>query len=103
MKEQLADTEHENTFISLSLVEIDPNLERMEDGLKFAENMFKSSNANIDNRKPILPTTEIECIPKVLYEKALIEELQKKIAFAETFQQFFANVYCDVYMTSLTP
>ena len=48
-----------------------------------------------------MPYTPLECVKSVAGKVIQIENLQDDIDMAQSFNRFFANVYCSAYTNSL--
>lgn len=84
-----------------SLAEIDPNTENGEEGKAFLRKMYKLVGDPVEESASMMPETPETCIEMVAGKVIQIENLQEDVDEANSFRDFFANVYCQAYVNSL--
>ena len=89
--------------MATALSEIDPNMDNGAEGKAFIRKMYKLRNANKQPTSviPTFPKTPEPCVEMVAGKVIQIEDLEEQVTEAESFRNFFAEVYCAAYVNAL--
>lgn len=91
------------TKLANALAKIDPNTKNGDEGRAFIKKMYKMRGKmpTIKYTKVTMPETPELCVDIVAGKVIQIENLQEDLDEHESFNTFFADVYCVVYKNAL--
>ena len=91
------------TKLANALAKIDPNTKNGDEGRAFIKKMYKMRGKmpTIKYTKATMPETPELCVDIVAGKVIQIENLQEDLDEHESFNTFFADVYCVVYKNAL--
>ena len=84
-----------------ALAEIDPNMDNGSEGKAFIRKMYKLRNKKAAKPKNDFPDTPEICVEEVAGKVIHMKDLGEQISKAESFNGFFAHVYCAAYVNAL--
>ena len=103
LQTELQQTKSLSDNMATALSEIDPNMDNGAEGKAFIRKMYKLKNANKQPTSviPTFPKTPEPCVEMVAGKVIQIEDLEEQVTEAESFRNFFAEVYCAAYVNAL--
>ena len=85
-----------------ALTEIDPKMHNSAEGMSLIKKIYKLRN----NEKALkatldFPNTPKACVEAVAGKVIQVQDLEERISKANSFRDFFADIYCAAYVNAL--